>query len=271
MTTTIRPFDVYSQAYAHAYIQRSDDGILEVRLHSDGGPLIWGRGVHAELENLWDEVALDTDNEVVILTGTGDHFIGADWAVETVTGGGGHKLPATRFNHAGGKRIIDTLLGVEVPMIAAVNGACTMHSEQAILCDIVLAADSATFRDAAHYPAGLVPGDGIVGAWIEAVGLNRARYFLLTGQELSAQRAYEFGAVNEVLSGDDLMPRARELAAMLLDKPPLVRRHTRQLLIQGVKRRMLDELGLGLALEGLAMTEFFPGGFAALDARMEGR
>jgi enoyl-CoA hydratase/carnithine racemase len=269
MTKTIRPFEVYSKAYPHVEIQRSDDGILELRLHSDGGPLVWGRGVHAELENLWQEVALDEQNEIVILTGTGEFFIGGEWAVQTITGGE-RRLPAGSFNHFGGKRIIQGLLDVEVPTIAAVNGPCVIHSEQAILCDIVLAAETASFRDAGHFPAGLIPGDGIVVAWAEAIGLNRARYFLLTGQELPAQTAHEFGAVSEVLAGEQLMPRARELAAMLLEQPPLVRRLTRQVLVQNVKRRMLDELGMGLALEGLAMTEFFPGGFAPLDPRMEG-
>jgi enoyl-CoA hydratase/carnithine racemase len=270
MTKAIRPFGVYSKAYSHIDVQRSEDGILELRLHTDGGPLVWGRGVHAELENLWKEVSLDQDNQIVILAGTGDFFIGGEWAVDSITGGE-RRLPAGGFNHSGGKQIIQGLLDIEVPMIAAVNGPCVVHSEQAILCDVVLAAETASFRDAAHFPAGLIPGDGIVVAWAEAIGLNRARYFLLTGQELCAQRAYEFGAVNEVLPVEQLMPRARELAAMLLERPPLVRRLTRQVLVQNLKRRMLDELGMGLALEGLAMTDFFPGGFAPRDPRMEGR
>jgi enoyl-CoA hydratase/carnithine racemase len=267
---TIRPFEVYSKAYPHVDIRRSADGILELRLHEDDGPMPWGRGVHGELENLLLEISLDPENEVVILTGTGDAFIGGTWAVKTVTGGD-QRLPATRFNHPGGKRIIHNLLDVEIPMIAAVNGPCPIHSELALLCDIVLAAETATFRDAGHFPAGLVPGDGIVVIWEEAIGLNRARYFLLTGQQLSARQAYDYGAVNEVLPAAELLPRARELAAMILEQPPLTRRLTRQVLVQNLKKRMLDELGMGLGLEGLAMTEHFPGGFAPRDPRIEGR
>ena len=206
----------------------------------------------------------------MILTGTGDAFIGGTWAVHTVAGGE-QRLPATRFNHPGGKRIIDNLLDIEIPMIAAVNGPCPIHSELALLCDIVLAAETASFRDAGHFPAGVIPGDGIIVVWEEAIGLNRARYFLLTGQELSARKAQEYGAVNEVLPVAELLPRARELAAMILEQPPLSRKLTRQLLIQNVRKRMLDELGMGLGLEGLAMTEHFPGGFAPLDPRIAGR
>jgi enoyl-CoA hydratase/carnithine racemase len=270
MTEAARPLDVYSKEYSLVDFQRSEDGILELRLHTDGGPMVWGRGAHVELERMWEDVALDQANQVVILTGTGEFFIGGTWAVDTITGGE-RRLPASKYGLSAGRRLIDGLLNVEVPIIAAVNGRCEVHAEQAVLCDIVLASETASFRDAAHFAAGLVPGGGIFGSWVEAIGLNRARYFILTGQELSAQKAYEFGAVNEVLPAEDLMSRARELAAMLLEKPPLARRLTRQLLVQGVKRRMLDELPLGLALAGMGATEFFPGGFAPPDRRMEGR
>jgi enoyl-CoA hydratase/carnithine racemase len=276
VTKEIRPFDVYSKSYPHVDIQRTDAGILELRLHQDGGPVGWGRGPHTDMENLWEEVALDQDNQVIILTGTGDTFIGGEWQVSSVSGfegSGGEesrRIRALGFNHFGGKRIIQGMLDVEIPMICAVNGPVVIHSEQALLCDIVLAADHATFRDAGHFPAGLIPGDGIAVAWSEIAGLNRARYFLLTGQELTAQKAYEIGVVNEVMPLETLMPRARELAAMILEQPPLVRRLTRQILVQNVKKRMLDELGMGLALEGLGMTESFPGGYAPLDERMKG-
>jgi enoyl-CoA hydratase/carnithine racemase len=277
VTKPIRPFAQYSKAYAHVDIQRSEDGILELTLHTNGGPVGWGRGPHTDLENLWEEVALDLDNQVVILTGTGDYFIGGEWALSTIDGsydsgdGAPRRTRAAGFNFFGGKRIVQSLLNIEIPMIAAVNGPVVIHSEQALLCDIVIAAEHATFRDAGHFAAGLIPGDGIAVAWMEATTRNRASYFLLTGQELTAQQAYEFGAVNEVLPADQVMPRARQLAKMILEQPPAVRKFTRPILVQDIKKRMLDEVGLGLALEGLGMTESLPTGFAPLDKRMEGR
>jgi enoyl-CoA hydratase/carnithine racemase len=277
MTKEIRPFEVYSKAYDHVEIKRSEDGILELRLHKDGGPVGWGKGPHTDLENLWDEVALDAENEIIILTGTGDYFIGGVWDITSVAGtyaakeGEPRKLQARGFNHFGAKRIVQRMLDIEIPMIAAVNGPVVIHSEQALLCDIVLAAEGASFRDAGHFPAGLIPGDGIAVAWIEAIGLNRAKYFLLTGQELSAEKALEFGAINEIVPKDQLLPRAYELAKMILEQPPVTRRMTRQILMQDTKKRMLDELGMGLAIEGLGMTEFVPTGFAPLDDRIAGR
>ena len=97
------------------------------------------------------------------------------------------------------RHLIFNVLDVDVPMISAVNGPCNMHSEVPIMGDIVLASEDAYFQDASHFPRGQVPGDGQHVIWSVLAGHNRARYFLLTGQKLSAQEAKEWGVVNEVL------------------------------------------------------------------------
>ena len=84
-----------------------------------------------------------------------------------------------------------------------------------MLCDIVLAAEHATFQDAPHFPNRLVPGDGLHLIWPLVLDINRGRYFLLTGQTLSARRAEEMGVVNEVLTEDKLLGRGWELAKQL--------------------------------------------------------
>ena len=61
--------------------------------------------------------------------------------------------------------------------------------DRGLLCDIVLASDDAVFQDAPHYPEGLVPGDGVHVLWPLLLGMNRGRYFLLTGEKLSAKQA----------------------------------------------------------------------------------
>jgi enoyl-CoA hydratase/carnithine racemase len=264
-----RPFSEYSKAYSMVDIQR-EEGILELRLHSGDGPLSWGQETQGQLVNLYTEIALDPDNELVILTGTGDAFVNA-WEptrVEPDEGKYRRRVEERGSSEHLPKRLISSLLEIEVPMIAAVNGPVALHAEQAFLCDIVLAAETATFRDAAHFPAGLIPGDGIFVAYSESVGLNRARYLMLTGLALSAQRAYEWGLVNEVLPLALLMPRARELAKMIQEQPPLVRRHTRQLLIHNLRKRMVDEVSYGVAIEHLAATESYPQGLAPLDSRV---
>lgn len=89
------------------------------------------------------------------------------------------------------------------------------------------------------------------------MGLNRGRYFLLTQQKLSAQEALDLGLVNEVLPCNELMSRARELAAQIAQQPPLALRYARLLLTQRLKQLMDESVGYGLALEGLSAIEIF--------------
>jgi enoyl-CoA hydratase/carnithine racemase len=140
-----------------------------------------------------------------------------------------------------------------VPMIAAVNGPAFIHAELAVLCDIVLASENAEFQDAPHFPMGIVPGDGVHLVWPMLLGPNRGRYFLLTGQKLSAREALNLGVVSEVLPRPDLMPRAWQLARDICARPVMVQRYARAAMTQMLKQTMLDGLGYGIALESLAM------------------
>ena len=106
-----------------------------------------------------------------------------------------------------------------------------------------------------HFMSGLIPGDGMHIVYPLLLGLNRVRYFLLTGQNLDARQAQELGLVAEVLPREDLVPRAWALAEQLAQQSPLVLRYSRVLLTQHVKRQMHDLLGYGLALEGLGSAD----------------
>jgi enoyl-CoA hydratase/carnithine racemase len=198
----------------------------------------------------------------VVLTGTGDVFIGLP--NEEAPGGmarGAIKNMAWDRVIFEGLRLVMQMLDIEVPMIAAVNGPVTVHSELAVLCDIVLARTDTYFQDAPHFPGGLVPGDSMQVVWPLLLGPNRGRYFLLTGQEIHAEEARQLGIVGEILPPDQLLPRAYELAGQLAKLNPVLLRNTRHVLTRPLKRAMLDDLHLGLSVEALASLsgrEFYP-------------
>ena len=253
MSGTMR-LSEYAAKYCGITFTRDDAGVLEMTLHTRGGPALWGtslNSLHAELGHAFLDVARDAENRVVVLTGTGDSFIAAMDPEET------YPEPSLSAMwpriHDEGLALLNNLLAIPVPMIAAVNGPALIHAELAVLCDIVLAADTAEFADLAHVPGGAVPGDGVHTVWPMLLGPTHGRYFLLTGERIGAEEAKRLGVVGEVLGGGELMPRARALAGQLAGLSTMVLRHTRTLLVRELRRRMFDELAGGLAHEGLAM------------------
>lgn len=249
-------FEDYADEFRCIRMERRD-GILQMSLHTEGGPLQWNLDVQAELARAFGEVGADRDNRIIILTGTGEEFAGpVTDPDETVFTKSGFELKPSSLDPVwwNAKRLITRLLDIDVPMIAVVNGPAKRHSELALLCDIVLAADDATFEDTAHFHlGGHVPGDGVNVIYTLLLGINRARYFMLTGQVLSAAEAKGLGLVAEVMPRGRLLPRAWELGRQLACKPDLLLRYTRMVLVHPLREILNEKMEFFLAAEAVAL------------------
>lgn len=244
-------FDEYYGKYKTIKMERRN-GILQMTLHTQGKELQWGALPHGELPQAFQNVADDKENRIVILTGTGNEFSGPKPAP-----GPRYKRPIMDWDRTctEGRALLLNMLNIEAPMISAVNGPAMRHSELPLLCDIVLASETALFEDSGHFENGLVPGDGVNIVYPLLMGLNRARYFLFTGQSIDAREAKALGLVNEVLPQDELLARAWVLAERMAQHPTLHLKHTRMILTEELRRRLQEHLGYSLILEAMANQE----------------
>ena len=106
-------------------------------------------------------------------------------------------------------QLVNALANLEVPLVAAVNGAAIgLGCDVACLADIRIASERAIFG-ATFLKLGLVPGDG--GAWLlpRVIGMSRAAELLYTGQTIDAKTAEEWGLVSRVVAHDELQATAQ--------------------------------------------------------------
>jgi enoyl-CoA hydratase/carnithine racemase len=244
--------DDYFTAYRSLKLTRDAEGVLVVQFHNNGGPLTFTAEAHTEVVDAFYRISQDRANKIVIFTGAGgDFMIGVDWSSFTNVSDPG----VWSQIHDEGVQVLENIANIRVPVIAAIEGRAHIHSEYALLANVIVAAEDATFQDVGHFAAGVVPGDGIFTAWSYRAGAGRAEAFLLNPQPLPARTAYEWGVVAEVVPNGNALSRARELAALYLKAPEVTRRDTRVHFIQPLKERLVREVGYGLSLEGASAAD----------------
>jgi enoyl-CoA hydratase/carnithine racemase len=249
-TQTVRP--PYFTAYRSLKLTRDAQGVLVAEFHSNGGPLTFTAQDHTDFVEAFYRIAQDRVNKIVIFTGAGGDFIpGIDFS----SFGNVADPDVWSLVHDEGVQILENLANIRVPVIAAVEGRANVHSEYALLADVIVAGEGATFSDLPHFAGGIVPGDGIFTTWSYRAGAGRAEGFLLNPQPLPARTAHEWGVVAEVVPTGQALARARELASLYLKAPEVTRRNTRAHFIQPLKERIIREVGYGLSLEGASAAD----------------
>ena len=145
--------------------------------------------MHSELATIFGAVESDPDVNVAVLTGAGRGFCsGGDFGPGR-DAQAPRKTGLTMMQEA--RRIVDGILDLEKPIIAAVNGAAVgLGATIALFCDVVIAARNARFGDT-HVNMGITAGDGGAVIWPLLIGINRAKQLFMTGDLSNADAAYK--------------------------------------------------------------------------------
>ncbi len=198
-------------SYKHMQFERRDRTLTITLNRPPMNPIHYE--LHNELSRLWYQVQVDTECDVVILTGAGEVF----------SAGGDIPMMQRRiddpelFNRKNleMKQMIFGLLDLEKPIIARINGDCIgLGATLALMCDIMIAVDTARFGDP-HVRMGYVAGDGGAVIWPQLIGFARAKEYLLTGDMLDAKEAERIGLINYAVPREELDTKVNAFADKL--------------------------------------------------------
>ena len=211
------------------------------------------RQMHKELETLFGQFSGDKDVRAIVLTGAGRAFCAGGDVKEMDATDVADDRPAGIFD-SGARHVVNNLLSIEQPIIAAVNGvAVGLGATLALLCDVVFMAESARIGDT-HISIGLVPGDGGTVIWPLLVGPARAKEYLLTGDLIPAPEAERIGLVNHVVADDQVLDDALAFASRLADGPTMAIRLTKLAIQRTILQQALQSMDVSLALETITGT-----------------
>jgi enoyl-CoA hydratase len=198
--------------YKYLLVDRRPSGVAIVTMNRPEILNAVNWDMHQELEDVFVELDKDKTVRAIVLTGAGRGFC---------SGGDQKTLDKSPIPSPtrGGRHLIRNLLDVEVPIIAAVNGAAVgLGATLALMCDVIFAQSTARFADT-HVTAGVVAGDGGAVIWPLLIGPVRAKHYLMTGAFISAEQAASMGMINEVVSDGDVRDVAIQYAEMLAAGP----------------------------------------------------
>jgi enoyl-CoA hydratase/carnithine racemase len=242
----------YANKYENLAFTRDEDGVLVLRFHTDGGPIVFTGQTHEDLPPALEEIALDRDNKALVITGTGDAFMDQ---IDGPSLGEIFKPAAWEKTRSEGAKVLQRLLDLPMPVVGVANGPATIHSEYLLLADVHIASERATYGDYPHPAFGITGGDGLHVVWEEIAGTARAKWLLWTGETIDAQTALQWGVVSEVVAHDRVAERGIEIARSLAAKPALYRTLQKQTLNLNLRRRITQDVPFGMALEGLTAAD----------------
>ena len=208
--------------------------------------------MRAELREALEALRRDADIGAAVLTGAGDKAFsaGMDLREFSKTQAGVPVTEMRRFRWEQG----EGLAAFDKPVIAAVNGLAVGGGvELALLCDMIFAAEGASFAFG-EVKRGLMPGNGGTQRLARRIGQPRALEMILTGRTVAAAEALAIGLVEYVLPSDQVLARAIALAGEMAANAPVAVRMAKNAVVRGAELSLADGLRLEQDLASLLYT-----------------
>jgi enoyl-CoA hydratase len=200
--------------YEHLLIEHRDLGITLVTLNRPERLNAVNKAMHNELSRFARDAQADRNIRVLLVNGAGRSFCaGGDFSTPEWANVDQHHLEE-------GRQIVDNLLELQKPIVSAVHGnALGIGATLSLLCDVVVAGRSAVFADP-HVKMALGAGDGGAVIWPMLMGVNRAKWYLMTGERITGQDLLDLGLVTFLVDDDQVMDKALECAETLARGAP---------------------------------------------------
>ncbi|MGG1674379.1 enoyl-CoA hydratase/isomerase family protein [Neobacillus sp. NRS-1170] len=214
-----------------------------------------------ELVDVFQKIEHDDQIKAVILTGEGSVFCAGGNIKNKNTK---RNLNDTRKIVKNSQKLLRTMLNLEKPIIAAVNGAAVGAGfSLALACDLILATSS-TFFAQSFALRGAIPDLGSIHFLSQLLGKYRTKELMFLGERITAEKACQFGIVSEVVDDDSLLDSAFELAKKLAKGSSISIGLIKQLVNQNVNHNFEESLELEAFGQAVAFqTEDFKEGVTA--------
>jgi enoyl-CoA hydratase len=257
--------DTYDE-FEYLQIEQANPGILIATLNRPEKLNALRRSDHDEVTRLLRAVAEDDDTNVLVIRGAGRSFcVGGDLGLVEATVRGDYRAKLNIQRMA--RDLVQAQVNLEKPVVAAVQGQCSgAGAALALLSDIIIAERSAQFADG-HVRFGMAAGDGGVLTFPLAMGIVKAKQYLLSGDWFSADEAEHCGLVTEVVDDGAAFDRAMEWAGRLGELNPAAVQLTKRALNSWLSHGMTTAFNVSLAYETLsfhdpateaALSPYFP-------------
>jgi enoyl-CoA hydratase/carnithine racemase len=228
------------------------------------------RELHAELDHIWLVLQDDPSVQVIVLTGKGAAFSSGGDLKRLADRAGtdeGNRLALELPTH--GRRLLNNILEVQKPIIAAINGdAIGLGATLALFCDITVMAKEGRIGDP-HVRVGVSAGDGGSIIWPLLSGPSRAKDYLMRGLLATGDEAERINLVNYSVPANEVLPKAIKIAEELASLPPWAVKYTKATVNIAVRQHFNQAMDASLAYEALTMktADHKEGAQAFLDKR----